>query len=72
MQFKKLIFQVTNFNQNRHLYEMGREEFENTVFILKDRLFRFARRILNDVQDAEDAKQMTNSIKTDDFGDMEE
>jgi len=36
---------------------MGQEEFENTVFILKDRLFRFARRILTDVQDAEDVVQ---------------
>ncbi len=36
---------------------MGQEEFENTVFIMKDRLFRFARRILNDVQDAEDVVQ---------------
>jgi len=36
---------------------MGQEEFENTVFILKDKLFRFARKILNDAQDAEDVVQ---------------
>jgi RNA polymerase sigma-70 factor (ECF subfamily) len=36
---------------------MGQEEFENKVFVLKDKLFRFARRILDDVQDAEDVVQ---------------
>ena len=42
---------------NRHTYEMGKEEFENTVFILKDKLFRFARSILYDNADAEDVVQ---------------
>ncbi len=36
---------------------MGQEEFENKVFILKDKLFRFALKILSDVQDAEDVVQ---------------
>jgi len=42
---------------DRHTYEMGKEEFENTVFILKDKLFRFARRIINNADDAEDVVQ---------------
>ncbi|MDF1549191.1 MAG: sigma-70 family RNA polymerase sigma factor [Bacteroidales bacterium] len=43
--------------QNRHTNEMGKEEFEKTVFILKDKLFRFARRIINNTDDAEDVVQ---------------
>jgi len=36
---------------------MGQEEFENRVFIIKDKLFRFAHRILDNVHDAEDVVQ---------------
>ena len=36
---------------------MGKEEFEKTVFVLKDKLFRFARSILSNVADAEDVVQ---------------
>jgi RNA polymerase sigma factor (sigma-70 family) len=36
---------------------MGKEEFENRVFIIKDKLFRFAHRILDNVDDAEDVVQ---------------
>ncbi len=42
---------------NRHTIEMGKEEFEKTVFVLKDKLFRFARSILSDAADAEDVVQ---------------
>lgn len=42
---------------SRHTSEMGKEEFEKTVFILKDKLFRFALSILSDVADAEDVVQ---------------
>ncbi len=48
---------VTNMDRNRHVYVMGQEEFEKTIFILKDKLFRFARRILDNAQDAEDVVQ---------------
>ncbi len=44
-------------SDNRLTIEMGKEEFENTVFVLKDKLFRFARSILSDVADAEDVVQ---------------
>jgi len=37
--------------------KMGKEEFEKTVFVLKDKLFRFARSILSDTADAEDVVQ---------------
>ncbi|MFN8257620.1 MAG: RNA polymerase sigma factor [Bacteroidales bacterium] len=36
---------------------MKQEEFENKVFVLKDRLFRFARKILKDSMEAEDVVQ---------------
>jgi len=42
---------------HRHWYDMGQEEFENRVFIIKDKLYRFAHRILANVPDAEDVVQ---------------
>lgn len=52
-----MILTVMFLSLDRHTYEMGKEEFENTVFILKDKLFRFARRIIYNADDAEDVVQ---------------
>lgn len=53
----KLVQHVTNFAVNRHLYVMNVKRFEKEVYVIKDKLFRFATRILNNPTEAEDVVQ---------------
>ena len=41
----------------RHLYEMTLEEFKINIYPVKDKIFRFAKRILNNQSEAEDIVQ---------------